>query len=203
MPPSFLFKVQDILARDPQIHDSSGYWSPPVLAAGQYYKQPPGQIYRWNPQANPNLSLFNGNTQSLTEFKKATVYHCGGRFWIVPYDATLRDVDGTCQNQSWQPGWKALTFHHSAPHSVSSVDCAGPDSRLATQTPYQSWREQLFPEGYWAKQQTGGSGGLQGELCLVLALAAFSVRQDQLETALSYSFRVHHWEPHNQQSGRM
>jgi len=137
-----------------------------------------------------------------TIYKKVTVYHCGGRFWIVPYDATQSNVcDVPSDDRSWYPGWRALTFDHQ-PNSVSSVGFEHHEPRLATQTPNQAWRWQLLPEGYWADPPNGDTGGLQGEIAIILALAAFSAPRQQMALALDTSFKRGYWVRHNFVSGR-
>lgn len=129
-------------------------------------------------------------------YRQATMYHCGGRFWIVPYDATQYNVRQTPPGGPWYPGWRALTFDHLA-NSVSSVGHALSQETLATQRAGQAWCRQLFPDGYLASQPTSQPGGLQGDLALILALGAFSAPSGKSRDAIATSFKVGHWRPHS------
>ncbi|MCJ1365773.1 hypothetical protein MMC16_004898 [Acarospora aff. strigata] len=66
----------------------------------------------------------------------------------------------------------------------------------------QTWHPQLVPDGYRGEPANNPGGGLQGNLALILALAAFSAPRGQMASALNDSFKVHRWQPHNLGHGR-
>ena len=128
-------------------------------------------------------------------YKQVTMYHCLGRFWVVPYDATQWNVRSAPPNSPWYPGWKGLNFEH-LPNGVSSVGYAHGEETLATQRPNQMWCRQLFPDGYLAGQETGQAGGLQGDLAIILALGGFSAPPGRMADAIAASFKVGRWQQH-------
>lgn len=173
--------------------DQTGGWLPPNRSTGDsnYIKK----IYRWN--ARDQQSLTDVTQQAVPSvYTQRTVYHHGGKFWVVPYDATEYNVGSM---STW---WRALTFEHLPNNGVSSVTCAGTELRLAAQRPDQLWLQQLFPDGYWANPPTVQPGGLQGDLALILALGAFSAPRGRTAAALSTSFKVGRWVPHHFSHGR-
>lgn len=186
---------------DPDNYDESGYWLPPDKRSGQFKSTNVRQLYRWDAR----------NIQTVTPvpfpancsiYRQVTMYHCGGRFWVVPYDATQWNVcEVPPDDRSWLPGWRALTFDH-CPNSVSSVGFEHVHSRLAIQRPNQTWRPQLFPDGCSVTHVNNQPGGLQGDLALILALGAFSAPRGQMAAAIAASFRLGHWLPHNLSHGR-
>lgn len=169
----------------------------------QIKSSPAAQVYRWdarNPQTVTSVPL--PLPADCSVYKRVTMYHCNGRFWVVPYDATKWNVDqAPPDGKQWLPGWRALKFGHEA-GGISSVGFELPHSRLAIQRPNNTWRPQLFPDGYSVTQSNNQPGGLQGDLALILALGAFSAPGGQMATAIASSFKPGRWLPHNLGSGR-
>ena len=190
--PRFLFQIEELRPTH-SVYDTSAHWSPPTMAAGQYLVPGTSQVYRWN--ANDTASVTPATLPpGATVYRQATMYHCAGRFWTVPYSALAQNVHDEF------PCWRGLTFRHE-PNSVSSVGCAYADSRLATQRHNQTWLRQLLPEGYWPHYDNQQPGGLQGDLAIILALAAFSAPPQYIAQALDTSFKVGRWQQHNYGSG--
>ncbi len=159
------------------------------------------RLYRWNASIIPTVTLVPFPAECKI-YKQVTMYYCDGRFWVVPYDATKRNVcDVPPDDSPWLPGWKALTFEH-CPNSVSSVGFEHPNTRLAIQRPNLTWRPQLFPDGCSATGVNNQRGGLQGNLALILALGVFSAPPGQMADAIAASFKLGQWVPHNFHHGR-
>jgi len=189
-----MFEIEEIWATELEIYDQSGYWTPPDEMSRQSKSTDVRQLYRWNARDSQTVTPIPFPAK-CSVYMQATVYHCNSRFWVVPYDATHYNV------RQQYPIWKALKFDH-LPNGVSSVSFAHEEPRLATQHPNQTWREQLFPDGYWANQGNNQPGGLQGDLAVILALAAFSAPRGQMANAINTSFKVGRWQTHNLDHGR-
>lgn len=169
--------------------------------SGQFRSGSVRQLYRWNASIAPNVTRV-AFLADRTIYRCVTMYYCQGRFFVVPYDATQRNVCDVPPDESpWQPGWKPLTFEH-CPNGVSSVGFEHPNNRLAIQRPNLTWRPQLFPDGCAANGVNNQRGGLQGNLALILALGAFSAPPGHMADAIAASFRLGQWVPHNLHHGR-
>lgn len=169
--------------------------------SGQVKSASVRRLYYWNASLTPTMNLVPFPAKP-TIYEQVTMYYCDGRFWVVPYDATQRNVCEVPPDESpWLPGWKALTFEH-CPNSVSSVGFEHSHKKLATQRPNQTWRPQLFPDSCSATDVNKQRGGLQGNLALILALGAFSAPPEQMADALATSFKLGRWVPHTLRHGR-
>lgn len=189
-----MFEIEEIWATELEKYDQSGYWTPPDEMSRQFKSTDVRRLYRWNARDSQTVTpiAFPAN---CTVYGRATVYHCNSRFWAVPYDATRYNV----REQNIM--WKALKFDHLS-NGVSSVGFAHEEPRLATQHPNQTWPQQLFPDGYQAIQGSNQPGGLQGDLAVILALAAFSAPRGQMANAINTSFKVGRWHTHHLGYGR-
>ena len=196
-----MFEIEEIRPTDAQNFDQSGHWLPPDRKSKQYKTSNARQLYRWDAR-NVQTVIPVSFPPNPTIHRQITIYHSGGRFWIVPYDATQWNVCEVPPDvNSWLPGWRALTFHHGL-NGVSSVGFEHDHTRLAVQSPNQTWRPELFPDGYWPNHENSQPGGLQGNLALILALAAFSAPRGQMMDAIAASFTLGNWRPHNRGHGR-
>ena len=152
--------------------------------------------------SNDRASLVASDTslfQCATVFTQFPQTH---HFLAVPFDAGSRNVsDGD--------GWHELGFTHDtglAPPGVvySYFEIHGDHYHLAAPGS-APWIGELFPEQYHCEpqpRQTVSSTALTGELTLVLAVIAFSCREDQLDYVLRHCWRQGQWEPHGLPHGR-
>ena len=115
------------------------------------------------------------------------------------------DEDGQGDNSSDEPDdpdentsdWKIMHFDWPADNTyTSSVTARGEHPNLRLQGRDQPWVEQLIPERYFAAPnyrvlaaRPHNFGGMTGELPIMIALIAFSVRSNQVHAALTHCIR--------------
>ncbi|KAL9091254.1 MAG: hypothetical protein Q9165_004888 [Trypethelium subeluteriae] len=124
------------------------------------------------------------------------------------------DDDDDDDYMDWQQlGFRSEDDDDYANDYTSYVTCAGEKPRLLLQKETQQWARELFPERYYAEvQRTIAAnhrnqhpewGGLIGELSLILALIAFSVREDEVAQAVQHCVRgSNRWRIHGMQRRR-
>ena len=162
-------------------------------------------------------------SQEAAHYKTFSFYHNRGVFWIYPSDARQKVGDGTGnlrihgddtendsngsssedngtdQNMN-QADWTSLSFQWPMSLDNTGLSYATVRARRATiytQRPNQHWVQQLLPSAYHAPPEryntVPGQGGLVGELPIMIALIAFSVRPDQVHhTLLEHMQRTYH-----------
>lgn len=149
----------------------------------------------------------------------------GESFWIVDYNALQQQVgDGSQddlsgasesdededEDDNWGIDWAQLCFLPGTgeqQHDYTSyVTCAGENHRLFLQKETQTWARKLFPARYHAPpdrtisanqaDQYPDWGGLIGDLPLLIALIAFSVRENEVGTAVQHCLYGNPWQMH-------
>jgi hypothetical protein len=188
--------------------DENGRWYPPVYRAG-FGAQVPGTVYRWE---NGIISIaagyqwYNGygytpNNEFLEIYRAMTTFYSNpfDQFLVADGDASTRDMP-TAQ---WpQDRWYPVTFHHQ--QNLTRVDFAGDQQYLAGNGPDFI---QQFGLGSYQNQDHSppASGGLAGNLAILIALIAFSCRTQDLHTVLieDRAWRNYRWRGHNRRHGRM
>lgn len=148
---------------------------------------------------------------SIDLYSTMSIYYDDGRFWAVPYDATVmyalpepRDYDeygAEIVDPTEGHRWETLGFVH-PPHlpGASYLMRNGDQAQLSVQREDQRWARTLFPEPLRApitisnrdmnrKPERRSLGGMVGELPAILGLIALSVRADDVEEALEHCIR--------------
>ena len=152
-------------------------------------------------------------------------------FWLVDYNALQQQVGDGSQDvlsasqdesdededeENWRMDWKQLSFVKGGgdyDHDYTSyVTCAGNSPRLFLQKDSQVWAKRMFPERYHAPpeytiaanhpNQHPSWGGLIGDLPLIIALIAFSVRENEVAQALRLCLQGNPWKMHGTQRRR-
>ncbi|KAF2232844.1 hypothetical protein EV356DRAFT_238550 [Viridothelium virens] len=112
----------------------------------------------------------------------------------------LESEDEDEDEDDWRMDWHQLGFVNGegdyANDYTSYVTCASSAQRLFLQKETQQWARKLFPERYHAlpqytiaanhPNQHSDWGGLIGDLSLILALIAFSAREDEVAQAVQH-----------------
>ncbi|KAI9822417.1 MAG: hypothetical protein M1827_000136 [Pycnora praestabilis] len=175
--------------------DHLGNWLPPDVFGGNILvgEGATGRTFSWDPNTGVvQQTVIVGNPQVLRAF---SVYFDRDRFFIVPYDATQ------CAVHEQFPTWRGMTFDHDQ-NSVSYVGYAGEENRLATANTEQTWPSELFPQTYLPLAPNNDSGGLVGDIAIILALAAFSIVPEYVQYGLENGLGAGRWQSHGVQSGR-
>ncbi|KAK4970498.1 hypothetical protein LTR28_014125, partial [Elasticomyces elasticus] len=160
--------------------------------------------------------------QHSNHYKTFSVYMNQSAFWIFPGDATTSEV-GTGQQQdsaeeydedTAEDGdelegedWSRMNFYYPTrnlePRDAAYATFAGEDSRMRFQHREQlAWINRLLPDRYHAEHThisttgTRAFGGLIGELPMIIALIAFSVRSHRVVDALQYCMVRPRWRSH-------
>jgi hypothetical protein len=118
------------------------------------------------------------------------------------------NLDAGAVNVSDHTIWRNLSFNHISSRNglgrYSSIRVLGDQAQLAAPGA-RHWMTQLLPTIYNYQQQVDlrgevipppTSAGLIGDLTLLVALAAFSGPQPQLDQILTHCLRPGRWEPH-------
>jgi len=125
-------------------------------------------------------------------YRTATVYYCQDHFQAV-------DIDVRRASTTSDRDFRHLGFIHDHSTSASYLVCPGDQRRLGGQRTDQTWIPQLFPNHYHARQEdrneAPGTGGLIGDLSLLIALLAHSVPNQYVTWALQNCIRTN-WTAH-------
>lgn len=118
------------------------------------------------------------------------------QFVAAPGDASMRDMassDASAALDRWWP----LNFFHDG--SLSRIDIPGDEVVLAGTG---SWIHRLGLDSY-SNRDASDSGGLAGNLALVIALIAFSCEARALDTVLreDRAWRHRRWRGHHHRNG--
>lgn len=121
-------------------------------------------------------------------------YSDGYGFWVLPDDAT--------GEPQW--AWRPLTFEHDDQDYSSYLTSAGEHYTLRCQRTDQLWPQMLLPDIYQARPAniSQSYGGLKGDLGIFLALIAFSMTREHMQTYLRTLFSRGAWQLHGLPNGR-
>ncbi|PVH77892.1 hypothetical protein DL98DRAFT_517042 [Cadophora sp. DSE1049] len=211
-PVSFLFVVNGItLNEDPRDNgvlprvDDYGRWLPPAYAAG-FGPQNRGTVFRWS---NGDISIATGyrwddgygrtpNGDTLEIYKATTMFWCNPfyHFMVATGDATTRDIADTVPEDTWY----AINFHHE--DTLSRLDYVG-DQYLAGKD--RSFIAQLGLGAYQQQDEDAPkSGGIAGNLAMLIGLVAFSCKRRDLDQVLvgDRAWHGYRWHGHGRSHGR-
>jgi hypothetical protein len=179
-------------------NDIARIWFPNNRA--KYFKRRSGNLYRWLNGVSERLP--DDYPRPKKKFEVASVFFQARQNNFV---AALRDC--TREDISDGPyGWIQISFRH---HSgLSEVDLGAEKFLLAAPADGSSWMPQVVPEVYnydtktpMAKEYKGPPGGLCGKLSLLIAMAAFSAKEEHAEAVVSKCFSYGEWKRHQFNTG--
>lgn len=212
MAPPFFFRtieIQPHSASQPQLGRNC-LWLPPKIRGASVVA--PGsrvQDFFFDGQRAQPVPDFPVGVQ---HYKTASVYYHESNFWVVPYDVLNTQVadgregassdseqedydDDEDENDDDDPfhwDWGPLFFN--AGHSQASyVTYFGSYQRLIMQREDQHWVQHLFPDMFHSEHTLPTGGGLIGDLPLIIALIAFTVRPSEIQAALAQCMKGDSW----------
>jgi hypothetical protein len=169
--------------------------------------------------------------EGIQHFKTVSVYYeSEAGFWAVPFDATRYPVGNGRQDNNDEEDeeddaqgdpdpnaeytwvdWKKMRFNWdddtNEPAYRSWIVIGGQHHQLQAQRPDQmAWLRQILPNRYHASQERNTPytqyAALNGDLGLLLALVAFSVRPRNVAEAVTTCLTGNGWREHNHTAGR-
>lgn len=213
-PTSFLFVVNSLPLNEdvdnggiPPRTDTNGRWLPPMYRAG-FGAKSQGTVFRWSNgviTAPAGYRWDDGyayapNGGVLNYYRSITMFHCNpfDQFLVAEGDASTRDIE----TAPW-PGdrWFPVNFRHDG--GLSRVDftaeqfLAGNGAAFIDDLGLISYQSQ--------DPDAPPSGGLAGNLAILIALVAFSCRSTHLRDILvghNRAWHLYQWAGHNHSSGR-
>ncbi|OJD33050.1 uncharacterized protein BKCO1_3400066 [Diplodia corticola] len=172
-----------------------GVWLPPV---GRHSVMVSSQLFCFNGAAVYDMTNSQHPPQGSQVFSTCSVYHYSSTFWALNYDVTQHAVD-----QGEHSDWNHIGFDY-GDGRMNWVGIGGQHRRLDRQCD-QPWVHSLFPENHQPYEFSVDRryGGLSGELPVIIAFIAFSIRPEWLIHALSSCMRRGQWSGHEQRHGRI
>jgi hypothetical protein len=151
-----------------------------------------GPSGRWWYCDGQNIGSLTGLPAGCTHHQTTTMYfNAGFGFWVSRGDATQTEAN-----------WHPLNFDHGDDYS-SYVTNAGTKGCLACMRPDQSWPEMLFPDVYHGIEVPYESyGGLRGDISILWALIAFSLRSGRVLEYIPKMFKDGAWKTHKHRPTR-
>jgi hypothetical protein len=146
-------------------------------------------MYRWKDSGTVSTAAdchyyegewLSKNAAPLAVYRKATMFYCDpfNQFTTATGDASTRDMN---KEQFPDDRWYPLTFRHSG--TLSRVDVAGEEQYLAVNG--SRWIDHLGLSSYANQNESSpDSGGLSGNLALIIALVAFTCRPREFDEIL-------------------
>jgi hypothetical protein len=212
---SFLFAVNELPLNEevsdggvPPRTDRYGRWAPPISSKA-FRAQRPGRLYRWKNGGTVSTAAdchyyegewLSKNATPLTVYRKATMFYCNPwyQFVIATGDVSTRDMNkGLFPDDRW---WH-LTFRHSG--TLSRVDVRSEEQYLAVNG--SQWLRDLgLTSNANYDESAPESGGLSGNLAIIIGLVAFTCRAAEFDDILQYDRAWHHrkWNGHLRPHGR-
>lgn len=170
-----------------------------------------GCYYYCNGQRISNMTSL---PDDVALFHSYSVFYDRG-FWVLPADLRYEDIrqqnaaaeegkdqndaglspDSEDMNNDDKLNWRRISFDWDEQDYSSYVYWAGEHETLRLQRTDQAWVSALLPDIYHGPSTSlhPGYGGLNGDLALILALVAFSVRPRDVPERLTRSFRQGRW----------
>ena len=210
----------------PPRHAPGGYWVPPKAYGANVpiLGDTTAQFFFFDGTTTRHL---HGMPQGVELYHQFSVYYADNLtgFWVIDYDALHQEVgdgsqddllqapgeDDPDEDDQWKMDWAQLGFLSGdgeyETDYTSYVTCAGDEHRLLLQRETQQWAWQMFPERYHAPvthfitrrhaDQRHDWGGLIGDLPLILALIAFSVRENEVAQTMQQCVTRIPWQMHS------
>lgn len=195
---SYLFRINELRESGTRLpaQDANGQWIPTdesdanlIVAAGAT-----GIIWLCD-----GLQIKRLNDNNLLKrarpYKTYSMYYCHGRGFHV-----LRD---NATNTKREEGWLPLSFEHDKTDYSSYLTNARYEPALHCHRTGQKWMQMLLPDVYHDRWEVPAPyGGLKGELAIFLALIAFAIPVDGLQTYLPAMFQSGKWQQFDMLNGR-
>lgn len=129
-------------------------------------------------------------------YKTYSMYYCHGKGFEV-----LRDNATSTRREE---GWLPLSFDHDTTDYSSYLTNARYEPALHCHRTDQKWMKMLLPDVYHDRWEVPAPyGGLKGELAIFLALVAFAIPVDSLQTYLPAMFQSGQWQQFDMSNGSM
>jgi len=197
--------------------DDGGRWLPPVLSAG-FGPQNPGTVFRWS---NGDISIATGyawdegygktpNGDNLEWYHTATIIWCNPfyQFLVTQGDASI-PIDADMEDEEESDGeeekaviqWYPINFHHH--ETLSRIDYAADSQYLAGNQ--RNFIAELGLTSYQCQDDDAPvSGGISGNLAILIGLIAFSCTRQELRHVLinDQAWRGYRWRGHQRPTGR-
>jgi hypothetical protein len=198
--PQFIFRIDEIEERSdaPDNIDHKGNWIP-IAVTGWNVRKGAGHgvshmWYKCDEQRIrhlPNAVAPAGQQP----YKVFSMFYSGGHgFWVLRGDAT---------NPAEGETYHSLMFEHDENTYCSSLTNVGTERTLRVQRPESRWPTMLLPDIYHgAAYPHAGYGGLKGDLPILLALIAFSMKSGRLAIDLPNMMANGEWRAHRNAHGR-
>jgi len=196
--------------------DDGGRWLPPVLSAG-FGPQNPGTVFRWS---NGDISIATGyawdegygktpNGDNLEWYHTATIIWCNPfyQFLVTQGDASI-PIDADMEDEEESDGeeekaviqWYPINFHHH--ETLSRIDYAADSQYLAGNQ--RNFIAELGLTSYQCQDDDAPvSGGISGNLAILIGLIAFSCTRQELRHVLinDQAWRGYRWRGHQRPTG--
>ncbi|EMC94037.1 hypothetical protein BAUCODRAFT_218767 [Baudoinia panamericana UAMH 10762] len=234
--PPFFFRV-DMLRPDQSMEQRSDgdRWLPPrpsgsnqIYLRGEWlrYSGQPGQNIQPSNLTPPSSPHHDQSANTMLYSKSYSMYYSHGTIWVLPYDASERQVSTGTQDGSTPPNssvdlsndedgaqdWESLMFNNTKPwiEGISYVSEDGHYEQLIEQWPgQQGWLDRLLPDRYRTSpsvkhnrpRQGARRGGLCGELPVLIGLLALSVTPStpqELTRTLRGCMQARGWREHGE-----
>lgn len=176
--------------------DANGQWEPTDLLGANIVVAAGATNIIWLCDGW-QISVLDDNNllQRAKPYKTYSAYYCHGKgFQILRGNATT-----TKQEEGWLP----LSFDHDKTDYSSYLTNARFEPSLHCHRSDQKWMKMLLPDIYHDRREAlAPCGGLKGELAIFLALIAFSIPADSLQTYLPAMFQSGKWQQFDMLNGR-
>jgi hypothetical protein len=213
-PTSFLFVVNGLPLNEDVDNggvtprtDDYGRWLPPLYQAG-FGPKSRGTVFRWRNgviTAPTGYQWIDGyayapNGGVLNYYRSMTVFYCNpwDQYLVADGDASTRDIaTANFPGERWYP----VNFRNDG--NLSRLDFAGDEQYLAGNG--AAFIDQLGLTSYQSQEQGAPtSGGLAGNLAILIGLVAFSCRSRDLRDILvnDRAWHRNRWNGHSRDSGR-
>jgi hypothetical protein len=198
LPKSYLFRINELRESGTRLpaQDFTGQWIPTderdaniIVAAG-------ATSITWLCDGLQIRILNDGNLLKRAKpYKTYSAYYCYGRGFLI-----LRDNATTTKREE---GWLPLSFDHDKTDYSSYLTNARFEPSLHCHRSDQKWLKMLLPDVYHDSREVPAPyGGLKGELAIFLALIAFSIPVEDLQTYLPAMFQSGKWQQFDMLNGR-
>ena len=192
---TFLFRIIPVRIRADVAPNrwGLGYWRPPDYR--EDFQRERGNDTgwcRWRADGRVEQDVDPGPADSGEEVCSMFYDSECNHFLISPTDCSRT---GSC-NAAWDLSWRRLMFEHMNNGRMSRITFVN-ESLILGGRGSSSWMPQLLPQSYDNHQRGGRWTGLVGDLCILVALAAFTsdLIPGKFLSTMARHFRPPEWRP--------